>query len=147
MACNILGLRVSYCSVCNGCFVCPWSLYHQSLTYCSIKCCGVFWGRTESMKLSGSPKMPSPFSSSPWPLFHNLVLQYFQFPFFLCLICWNLISSPAASLPLPQTAVVHCVTLQQLWSTKVVFLSGQWSNIMKHPVHQTVDFIFWVREG
>ena len=82
MACNILGLHVSYCSVCNGCFVCPWSLYHQSLTYCSIKCRGILWGRTESMKLSSSPKMPSPFRSSPCPLLHNSVLQYFQFPFF-----------------------------------------------------------------
>lgn len=50
MACNVLGLHVSYCSVCKGCFVCLHSLYCQSLAYCCSQCCGVLWGRTASVK-------------------------------------------------------------------------------------------------
>lgn len=100
MACNILGLHVSYCCVCKGCFVCLQSLYCQPLAYCSSQCCGVFWGRTASVKPSSGLKKRVSLSElsevSLVPAFvtepYNIV---YKFHFFSYLICSILFSSPA----------------------------------------------------
>lgn len=104
MACNVLGLHVSYCCVCKGCFVCLQSLFCQPLAYCSSQCCGVLWGRTASVKpSSGLKKCVSLSEVFLVPAFVQNSLQFQLFFFLPNLFSSLLIPCPCCKPFLPQT--------------------------------------------
>lgn len=108
-ASNILGLHVSCCCVCDGWFVCLWSLCCQPLTYCSSQCCGILWGRTASVKpSSGLKKCISLSEVFLVPAFVIKPYNILWFPFFSYLICSVLVSSLAANLSSHKTSRALC---------------------------------------